>query len=307
MNSANAASRLAKLGFIEPTLWTGTAGAIHLHDHATGKVRQTIQMAQKKRAAWTQVLAALSTQGIDVSADWAKEPFEASINDTVGILWDNKGVTVSAWVWDMFAENIYVSRRAEGGASNIFEIGKNRNESFFAKRNGAITLIGYTNKTPNGYSFAQMEDMTIWSRDNYDAIYIRNDKYTDAASFKAAMNGQLAVIELATPIRIDFEDGELSTAFVDVQPNDLFTIDDMDGNPMYDILITTEEREGHHYRRTLLAPSADWIEQHHRLPCPLVSTLKGIGITFNHDTLYQYLMDETASPIWQAIHALQNK
>lgn len=91
--------------------------------------------------------------------------------------------------------------------------------------------------------------------------------------------GNLILYPLAEEIRIDFEE-EMNLNLVDVKPYDLYALDDMDGEPMYDINI--EKLESGEYKTTV-APSATWVEQHHQLPVPIRSAIVGLGTQVNYD------------------------
>lgn len=274
------ASMIAKLGFQEPKLCTGTVGRFHLIDGNTGNIKQTLDMRAKKNAAWTQVLAKLAEQGIDISADLAK-PIEASYDGTSGIIWDDKGVTVSALEVDLGEGNWRYIEGVDSGTKNIFSLVVADTDLLKTYDNNFI-MLGYTKSqwgrafnTDSGYD--QIACLGYYTAKK--GFSIKDTRYTDLASFKEHMKGQKALIELTTPIRIDFED-DMNLNLVDVKPYDLYALDDMDGEPMYDIHI--EQLESGEYKTTV-APSATWVEQHHQLPVPIRSAIVGLGTQVNYD------------------------
>lgn len=284
---------IAKLGYQEPKLCTGTCGRINLFDGNTGLKKQTLDMITAKNKAWKQVLAALAEQGIDTSAEWCQIPFEASINETVGIFWDNKGVTVKAWmgryqdlgvsvtyILSYVTENHHIASISKDVATSK-GIGDLRNCLLLATKNTEAinSRTAQDNLKPHEWG-AHHNGMAMY----FEVSSRSMEEWAD----------EMIMFELATPIRIDFDE-ELNLNLVDVKPYDLYGLDDIDGNPMYDINIETQE-DGN--IKTTVAPKAEWVEEHKQLPVGIYSTIVGLGTNANYDFIMK---------LEQRVRALENR
>lgn len=276
---------IAKMGYQEPRLTFGSHGRIHLIDGKDGKtIKGTIDMRAAKRAVWSQVLEQLAAQGVDTSLPFMQEPFETSINDQVGIKWDGKGVEVNCWVYRLkdlnfrqYAERLYVA---------MLEPAKKFSPSV------APNFVTLKYKTDSGEDWIKKGNI-IYGYDSGDFNIVVHD--VDAANlseFKASLTDEdFLVYQLATPIRVDFEDMALNLGFSDVQSDDFFALDDMDGNRMSSIDVQYETRDGVQYKKVRISPNAQWVEEHHQLPVDMLTSILGYGFTANYATMLQMYKD----------------
>lgn len=271
---------ISKMGYQNPRLTFGSHGRIHLIDGKDGKtIKGTIDMRAAKRAAWAQVLEQLAAQGVDTSLPFMADPFEMSINDQVGIKWDSKGVTVNAWVVDLGS--------LHWGYNSANKLYNTPTTALGAAIRSNVVAIGYNNAMLLGGG--NDPDMTIFC--TAGQMYLTNSNYTSASAFKTAMQGQYLVYQLATPIRVDFEDMALNLGFADVQSDDFFGVDDMDGNHMYSIDVQYETREGVQYKKVRISPNAEWVAEHGQLPTDIMTSVLGFGFTANYATMLQMYKD----------------
>lgn len=80
---------------------------------------------------------------------------------------------------------------------------------------GNIYTSIYTRSSAN-YTYLHMTDKTI-SIDDYGVVWIYDTSYTDAATFKSAMQGQYLYYELATPITTTIDGNEIGETVSDVR------------------------------------------------------------------------------------------
>lgn len=281
---AKMAEVVAKLGCQpDPKLWYGSCGCINLVDGATGLVKQRVNMIEQKKKAWQGVLAALTEQGIDIP-EFANSPIEFGINDSVGVKWDEKGVTVSAWMVDLGSLGWLRDTTTEKGETI---------HAFYAalpsckmQEPDVITsmiLLGYTASMHHNVDYGR-GDMLVGGIDNNKRIWVFNKAYNEysAAQFETAMQDKYLLYELATPIRIDFDE-PMHFDLVNAQPDDLITMDDIDGQPMYKVDVENyiKEEDGEAYRKTSVYPSPEWVEAHQQLPVSMIAVLQNIGTSFN--------------------------
>lgn len=272
---AKGAEIIAKLGYQEPRLTFGSWGVINLLDGATGLVKQRVDMREQKKKAWKGVLAALEEQGCDVSLSFMQKPFECSYNDNVGIKWDKKGVTVSAWVVDL-GENIKTSWNPN---------------SFLLV--GIVNIKSNANRDIKPNIICSAVDTDLWGRvDNPQEnevfitqlnknVAIRDTSCASMDDYRVKYKGTLLLYELAEPIRIDFDDVQ-HIDLVNAQPDDLICLEDIDGEEMYKVDIENYVKEdGTNYRKTAIYPNPEWVEEHQQLPVSLNATLQNIGTSFN--------------------------
>lgn len=275
---AKGAEVIAKLGYQEPRLTFGSWGVINLLDGATGLVKQRVDMREQKKKAWKGVLAALEEQGCDVSLPFMQKPFECSYNDSVGIKWDEKGVTVSAWVVDLgtmtwkLSSNDYDYWFYCDSPNNAYKKVQHANI-------GNVIVTGYKTTTRNGFH-DETKNVCI---DQFAQINIIDSEFhgKQLSDFVAAMQNKYALVELAEPIRVNFDDVQ-HIDLVNAQPDDLICLEDIDGEEMYKVDIENYVKEdGTNYRKTAIYPNPEWVEEHQQLPVSLNATLQNIGTSFN--------------------------
>ena len=101
------------------------------------------------------------------------------------------------------------SRNATGSGNYRFSSSERLNAKLPATQNEVPHAISaYYTVTRYGEMIATDKALTIIWADSYAAgqIWLRNDSYTDAAEFKAAMNGVMLYYELAEPVEYDISD-----------------------------------------------------------------------------------------------------
>lgn len=85
-------------------------------------------------------------------------------------------------------------------------------------------LIADRYVTTSGGSVYEMPDLSIRTNESGTGFYIKNTAYTDAASFKAAMQGVMLYYELATPIVTDITDLITADNFIKVEGGGIVTL-----------------------------------------------------------------------------------
>lgn len=281
------AQDIAKTGYHEPHLILGTCGRIHAISPEDGKtVLQTIDMIDRKKELWAEVLAKLAEQGIDTSLPFMQKPFECSVNDSVGIKWDKKGVEVSAWVVQFNGSEAWKA----WGPNGALELSLNH-LSPWVKDAENCSVILHKNGN-NGQSVYQGQDgMYLVNHVNGNSsVYCAYSKKT-ASEWKAYLadlaskgNPLTVIYQLATPLRLDFHDGsELNLNFSNLPPNALLALDDIDGQRMTQIDVTTRQEADGTYRDTTIHWNADWLAAHPgEFPQTIQTTMAGLGYKIDY-------------------------
>ena len=88
--------------------------------------------------------------------------------------------------------------------------------------NGNHIMEGYTSKGVTGYGSGLNADKTFSNASNQ--LYVHDSNYTDAATFKSAMQGVMLYYELAEPIIIDISDILSNDNYIEVESGGIVTM-----------------------------------------------------------------------------------
>lgn len=274
---------IARVGYQEPKMTLSNVGRINLISGKTGAKKYSVDIRLHIKKAWEKVLERIEERG-NAIPDIIKEPRLCKVNNNVGIFLRPDGIEVSAWVedlgrlnwnrdmlsngnWAFYNTNAIPSMKYDGTANMV-------SVKYQAKDSGSADSGAYT------------IDQIVFSKNNKQ-LFIVDKTIEQASAFKAAMQGQYLVYPLAEPIFIPFEElglGKLALSFVDVMPYDIWTLDDMDGNPMYKV---ESAENASHVITSRIYPNPEWVESNKQLPVAIDTVLSGFKTSAN----YALIMD----------------
>lgn len=272
---------IAKMGYQEPKMTLSNVGRINLISGKTGAKKYSVDMRLHLRKAWEKVLERIEEQGIAIP-EILKEPRLCKVSDNVGIILRPDGIEVSAWVVDLGSLS-WTSRDYEDKKLH-YSLFNNLKEP--VKDKAYLCCVRYEAKP-----YIERKEGSIFAVKNFflsqTGLYVYDSSIADASAFKTAMQGQYLIYQLAEPLFIPFEElslGKLALSFVDVMPYDIWTLDDMDGNPMYKVEST---ENASHVITSRIYPNPDWVEANKQLPVAIDTVLSGFKTSAN----YALIMD----------------